>query len=67
MLIILITKLEKCCTLKFIYELGFGCKAWAQICDKIFRIIKIYSFKAYFELNLDPGPKCKLKMGFFNF
>ena len=42
-------------------------KIWAQICDKIFRMNKIYSFKAYFELNLDPGPKCKLKMGFFNF
>ena len=42
-------------------------KIWAQICDMIFRMNKIYSFKAYFELNLDPGPKCNLKMGFFNF
>ena len=25
---------------------------------------KIYSFKDYFELNFDPGPKFKLKMGF---
>ena len=49
---------------------NFTCKfvkIWAQICDKIFRMNKIYSFKAYFELNFDPGPKFKLKMGFQNF
>merc|ERR1711954_495867 len=28
---------------------------------------KIYNFKAYFELNLDPGPKFKLKTFFFKF
>ena len=47
---------------------NFTCKfvkIWAQICDKIFRMNKIYSFKAYFELNLDPGPKFKLKTFFF--
>ena len=49
---------------------NFTCKfvkIWAQICDKIFRMNKIYNFKAYFELNLDPGPKFKLKTFFFNF